>query len=69
MNYKEPTKEQLKLMQEYSDICGKAIDIIMKCEQHIALQHASARIQESMNWFHTYVINGGKLEKESGKIN
>jgi hypothetical protein len=65
MNYKEPTQEQIKLMQEYSDICGAAIELIMKCEQNVMLQHASARMQESMSWFHTYVINGGKLSNES----
>ena len=65
MNYKEPNKEQLELMQEYSEICSRAIDIIVKCEDSIMLQHASARIQESMGWFHSYVINGGKLSKEN----
>ncbi len=65
MNYKEPTKEQIKLMQDYSDICSQAIDIIAKCENHITLQHASARLQESMSWFHSYVINGGKLVSEN----
>jgi hypothetical protein len=64
MNYKEPSKEQLELMQEFSDICSKGIELVMKCEQNIMLQHASARMQESMSWFHTYVINGGKLTKE-----
>ena len=65
MNYKDPTPEQLKLMQDYSDICSQAIDMIMKCEQNIMLQHASARMQESMSWFHSYVINGGKLESKN----
>ena len=65
MNYKEPTPEQLKLMQEFSDICSSAMDIIMKCEQQIMLQHAAARIQEGMGWFHGYVINGGKLSAEN----
>lgn len=69
MDYREPSKEQLKLMQDYSDICSKAMEIIMNCEQHITLQHASARMQESMNWFHSYVINGGTLVKEAGLIN
>lgn len=65
MNYKEPTEDQLKLMQEFSDICSKAIELIMKCEQNIMLGHASARMQESMSWFHSYVINGGKLAQEN----
>lgn len=65
MNYKEPSQEQLKLMQEYSDICSEAMDIITKCEPHIMLQHASARLQESMGWLHSYVINGGKLIQEN----
>ena len=34
MNYKEPTQEQLKLMQDYSELCGKAMDIILKCENN-----------------------------------
>lgn len=63
VKYQEPSKEQIELMQQYSDICGEAIDLIMKCEDHITLQHASARMQESMSWFHSYVINGGKLKK------
>lgn len=65
MDYKEPTKEQLTLMQDYSAICSQAMEIIMKCDNHITLQHASARMQESMNWFHSYVINGGKLSSEN----
>ncbi len=65
MNYKEPTKEQLELMQNFSDVCSQAMDIIMKCEQNIMTQHASARIQEGMSWFHSYVINGGKLSSEN----
>jgi hypothetical protein len=65
MDYQEPTQEQLKLMQDYSNICSSAIEILMKCEQHLMLQHASARMQESMSWFHSYVINGGKLIKDS----
>lgn len=65
MNYKEPTQEQLKLMQDYSELCGKAMDIILKCENNPMLQHASTRIQESMMWFHSYVINGGKLSNDS----
>lgn len=63
MNYKEPSKEQIELMQDFSDICSEAIDLILKCEENITLQHASARMQESMSWFHSYVINGGKLKK------
>jgi len=65
MNYKEPDAEQLKLMQDFSDICSKGMEIILQCEPHITLQHASARMQESMSWFHSYVINGGKLNKET----
>lgn len=65
MNYKEPSEDQLKLMQNYSDICSSAIDIISKCEPNLMLQHASARIQESMGWFHSYVINGGKVSSEN----
>ena len=64
MNYKEPDAEQIKLMQEYSDVCSKAIELIMNCENHLMLQHASARMQESMSWFHSYVINGGKVSKQ-----
>lgn len=67
MDYKEPTQEQLKLMKDYSEICSQAMEMILKCEPHLMLQHASARMQESMSWFHSYVINGGKLD--SGKIN
>lgn len=63
MEYKEPTPEQVALMKEYSNICSQAIEMVMKCEQNIMLQHVSARLQESMQWFHTYVANGGKLEK------
>lgn len=69
MNYKEPDEAQLKLMQDFSDVIAKAMDIILQCEQHITLQHASARTQEAMQWFHTYVINGGKLSKELAKVN
>jgi hypothetical protein len=65
MKYSEPTQEQLKLMQDYSNVCSEAIEILMKCEQNIMLQHASARMQESMAWFHSYVINGGKLSQEN----
>jgi len=65
MNYKDPTPEELKLMQEFSEVCSRGMDLIMKCEQNIMLQHASARLQESMGWFHSYVINGGKLSNES----
>ena len=63
MNYKEPTKEQLELMQEYSNICSQAIELILKCESNPILRDASVRIQESMGHFHNYVINGGKLDK------
>ena len=69
MKYTDPTPDQLKLMQDYSDICSKGIELIMNCEQNIMLQHASARMQESMNWFHTYVINGGKIAKDNGTVN
>lgn len=65
MDYKKPTEEQLKLMRDYANICTKAIDIIIKCENDIMLQHASARIHESMSWFNSYVINGGKVSKEN----
>jgi hypothetical protein len=65
MNYKEPTDEQLKLMQDYSDLCGKAMDIILKCENNPMLQNSSSRMQEAMMWFHSYVINGGKLDVEN----
>jgi hypothetical protein len=65
MNYKEPDAEQLKLMQDFSDICSSAMDLIMRCDQNIMLQHASARMQESMSWFHSYVINGGKTSKDT----
>lgn len=65
MDYREPDQAQLKLMQDYSDLCSNAIDLIMKCEGNIALQHASARMQESMAWFHSYVINGGRLSVEN----
>lgn len=64
IDYREPSTEQLKLMQDFSDICSQGIELIMKCEQNITLQHASARMQESMQWFHTYVINGGKINKQ-----
>lgn len=65
MNYKDPTPDQLKLMQDYSNICAQGLDLIMKCESHINLQHTAARMQESMHWFHTYIINGGKLASEN----
>lgn len=65
MNYTQPDEAQLKLMQDYSNICSQAMELMMKCEQNIMLQHASARMQESMNWFHSYVINGGKVSNES----
>jgi hypothetical protein len=65
MNYKEPTKEQLELMQNYSNICSEAIDLILKCETSPILRDASVRIQESMGHFHNYVINGGKLSQEN----
>lgn len=64
ITYKDPTQEQLKLMQDYADICSQAIDIILKCEPNDALKNASARIQESMGWFHSYVINGGALKPD-----
>jgi hypothetical protein len=64
MNYTQPNDEQLKLMQDYSNICSQAMELMMKCEQNIMLQHASARMQESMNWFHSYVINGGKMSSD-----
>ena len=64
MQYKDPTPEQLKLMKEYADICSNAIGILLKCEPNIALQHASARMQESMGWFNNYIMNGGKLSDE-----
>ena len=69
MNYKEPTEEQLNLMQDYAELCSSAMELIMKCEPDIMLQHASARMQESMSWFHSYVINGGKLAKEIKGLN
>jgi hypothetical protein len=69
MNYKEPTQEQLKLMQDFSDICAKGMELLMVCEHNVMLQHASARMQESMSWFHSYVINGGKLSVENPTVN
>lgn len=69
MNYKEPDQNQIDLMKKYSDICAQAIEMIMKCEQNIMLGHASSRMQESMMWFHSYVINGGRIDKESEKGN
>ena len=67
MNYREPTEEEIELMKSYSNVCSQALEIIMKCEENIMLSHASARLQESMSWFHTYVINGGK--SSSSKAN
>lgn len=65
MKHKEPTKEQLKLMEDYTNVCSKVMDIIIKCENKQELLHASVRLQESMSWFHIYVINGGKLAQEN----
>ena len=65
IQYKEPTKEQLDLMREFSDNCVKGIELIMKCEPGKALEHCSARLQEAMGWMNSYVINGGKLSQES----
>jgi len=65
MNYKEPTQDQLELMQRFSNICSEAIDLILKCESNPILRDASVRIQEGMGHFHTYVINGGKLVTEN----
>ncbi len=64
ITYKEPTPEQLKLMQDYADICSQAIAIILKCEMNDALNHSSTRIQEAMMWFHSYILNGGALKPE-----
>jgi len=64
IKYREPTEEQLKLMREFSDICGKAMELILKCESNPALQNASTRIQEGMMWFHAYIINDGKIMED-----
>lgn len=63
IEYKEPSKEQMDMMQEFSSVCRQGIDIIMKCEADNALMNASSRLQEAMMWFNSYIINGGKILK------
>jgi hypothetical protein len=65
ITYREPTQEQLDLMRKFSDICSHGIQLIMQCEANPALMNSSTRIQEAMMWFHSYIINGGKLITES----
>lgn len=64
ITYKEPSQSQLELMQEFADVCSQAIAIIAKCEMNEALRHSSARIQEGMMWFHSYILNGGSIKAE-----
>lgn len=61
MNYKKPTDEQLQIMQDYAEICSNALQLILKCESNLAIQNATSRVQESMMWFHSFIINGGRL--------
>ena len=62
--YKQPSQEELDLMRRFSEICGKGMEIILACDNNPALINASTRMQESMMWFHSYVVNGGKMSKE-----
>ncbi len=61
IDYKQPSDEQLKIMQEYANICSEAMAIILKCKSNLAIQNATSRIQESMMWFHSFIVNGGEL--------
>lgn len=69
IGYTEPSKEQLDLMRKFAKVCREAIDIILKCETTAELQqplnNASARIQEGMMWFNSYIANGGKFTKDN----
>lgn len=67
IEYAQPTEEQLKLLQGYANICTEAINMLSKCEDSISLQHAAARLQESMGWMNSYVISGGKLKELNEK--
>lgn len=62
VEFREPTAEQKSIMQSFANICSQAINIILACEGSVELQHASARIQESMHWFQSYIVNGGRLK-------
>jgi len=65
ISFKEPSPEQLQLMQDYADICGAGMEIIMKCEINEDIKNAAVRMKESMYHFHAYVINGGGLKTEA----
>lgn len=65
MNYKGPSKDELQAMQEFAETSSKLLEIILKYESNLALQCATVKINEAMMWFHSYVINGGKLSNES----
>jgi len=64
VEYKDPSKEQLKIMREFSNICSQAVELTLKCRPDKTLDITSMKIQEAMHWFHSYIINGGGLEKD-----
>ena len=61
---KQPTPEQMQEMQEYAEICAKAMEFLSKYEMNVASQQASIKIQESMFWAHSFLLNGGAIRVE-----
>jgi hypothetical protein len=62
-NFKEPTPEQIKLMNDYNNLCNEALKFISLCEPNHFLQNVCDKLVESIGWFSHYVANGGDVVK------
>lgn len=69
IEYKNPTPEQLTAMREYADLCTNALAMINRYQaNNMAAQSAIIRLQESMQWFHSFVLNGAVLNPPATEV-
>lgn len=55
--YKEPTKEQMAVMQEFAEVCSNLLEIIMRYDSNLSFVQASIKVNEAMHWFHSAILN------------
>lgn len=60
-----PTKEQIKLMNEFADLLEPPIKRILDGELNFESQNAYGKLMEAMHWYHAYLAKSNKTEKDT----
>jgi hypothetical protein len=68
MEFRQATTEQLVDIKNFVDSCAASLDLLKLFKLNFELQMAISKIQESMFWFNSYILNcGEKLPTEDAQ--